>query len=81
MRKNFKTKIEYTSAYKKPILILKRKTGAEETVPCPFCGTGHVHGTSPGHRIGHCATGCKTSVTAPDGTVLYQSDGYYIENV
>ena len=67
----------------KPYLILKRKKPTNKqiiTEICPFCGTGHWHGSLPGHRVAHCATGSKESVTAEDGTILYQKDGYIIVN-
>ena len=64
-----------------PILILERAKGAEETDTCPFCGTGHIHGTADGHRLAHCGSngnGIKDSIVADDGTVLEQKYGYFI---
>lgn len=80
--------IEYSidSPGDKPVLILDRIAGAEKTVPCAFCGERHIHGWAEGHRIAHCTspvlgTGTKDSVTAPDGTVLHQKDGYILRNI
>jgi len=81
---NCSTPIEYKilSGLGKPCLILKRKKGAELTVPCPFCAKEHQHGTGDGHRVAHCPSrDCKEFVTADDGTVLYQDDGYIVVTV
>ena len=82
IKKDFSTPIEYKNHLgNAPTLILKRKKGTELTAPCPFCGTGHAHGTNDGHRVSHCATGSKEFVVAPDGTKLYERDGYVLETV
>jgi hypothetical protein len=73
--------IEYTQALNGNMLVLKRHKGAEQTLPCPFCNTGHIHGAADGHRVAHCATGAKEYVTAPDGTILYQNDGYVLKTI
>lgn len=70
----------------KPYLILNRLMGAEKTLPCPFCGVEHIHGWGDGHRLAHCTSPnglskTKASVTAPDGTVLNQDDGYVLRNI
>lgn len=79
MRKSFDTPIEYEKYLEGNYLVLRRKKGKEETVPCPFCGTGHIHGRSDGHRIAHCASSLQHEyVTAPDGTILYQKHGYIL---
>jgi hypothetical protein len=78
---NYSTIIEYKIVSGKPLLILKRKQGNELTSPCPFCGTGHYHGTGDGHRISHCADGSKKFVIAPDGTMLYENDGYVLVTI
>lgn len=42
------------------VVVLERDTPESKTNPCPFCGEQHLHGTSDGHRIPHCATtGCE----------------------
>lgn len=78
---DFSTPIEYKILSDRPYLILKRKKGEKETVPCPFCGTVHLHGLGDGHRVAHCATGSKEFVTAPDGTILYEKNGYVIVTI
>ncbi len=78
---NYSTEIEYKIVSGKPLLILKRKKGSELTSLCPFCGTGHYHGTGDGHRISHCADGSNKFVIAPDGTMLYENDGYVLVTI
>ena len=80
MKKNFSTPIEYV-VLSRPYLLLKRKKGAKMTLPCPFCGTGHIHGTLDGHRVAHCATDHKDTVIAKDGTVLSNKLGYVISTI
>jgi hypothetical protein len=75
-------KIEYTTAFfnKKPLLILRRNYKKGETLNCPFCEKKHGHGFSDGHRIAHCQNIKNKTVTAEDGTVLHQKDGYVLIN-
>jgi hypothetical protein len=73
------------------MLVLPYDKRTRKTVPCPFCGHQHHHGVGdhpeiwkPGkkmpHRIGHCPDKNKRDeVIAPDGTVLYQDDGYFLK--
>lgn len=48
------------------------------TDPCPFCGKGHLHGFTDGHRVAHCSNETKPTARAKDGTVLKWEDGYII---
>lgn len=60
--------------------IIWRKKGAKEgkTDKCPFCGSTHLHGSSPGHRIAHCSTKKAKNVEI-DGTIYLQKEGYFIK--
>jgi hypothetical protein len=65
--------------YGKTYLVLERKKG-EMTRKCPFCNTGHIHGSGDGHRVAHCKTGSKESVFV-DQMEVFKSDGYFIETI
>ena len=86
--------ITYQMSGSRPLYQLMRKSGEMETDICEFCGTTHIHGTDPGHRVSHCADealakkhkikgsikGHEIFITAPDGTKLYENDGYIIKS-
>lgn len=81
-KRNFYTRIEYQFWGGKNRLVLKKKKGGKETVPCPFCGCVHIHEINEGHRIPHCGTKEENScVIALDGTVLYNKDGYILKDM
>mgnify|MGYP006367740849 FL=1 len=80
---DYSTDVEYEINNNRPYLVLKRKTKTSDTLPCPFCGSKHSHGTADGHRCSHCGHGpeVKKNVVAEDGTILNQSDGYIIKTM
>lgn len=84
-KRDFTTPIEYEfyEPFKINILILRRISGKEETVPCPFCGRKHIHGSAEGHRCSNCGTGSdiKRKVIHADGTILFENDGYIIRDL
>jgi hypothetical protein len=67
--------------------ILWRDSEDAPCEPCPFCGRRHTHGKGDGHRVPHCSDenghslmfGEERTVTAYDGTVLRQRDGYIVQ--
>ena len=71
---------EYEMLNGVPCAVLWRDTDVidESTDPCPFCGKGHLHGVSDGHRVPHCGNEAKQTAHAKDGTVLKQEKGYII---
>jgi len=62
--------------HKNGVLVLRHLCG--RTAMCPFCGTEHRHSPFDGHVDAHCCTH-NASVTAPDGTILHQRDGYILQ--
>ena len=74
--------MEYDFFGKIPVVILYRKKGSELTNKCPFCGTGHIHGSAQGHRIAHCGSAyANASIFASDGTQLFMKHGYIIRDI
>jgi hypothetical protein len=79
-------KKEYEEIHGRKYAILWRKKGNELTDECPFCGSKHIHGTSEGHRVAHCADSvdekgniCYVSgFYAKDGTYFAPKKGYVI---
>lgn len=69
--------IQYKIKDGKAYLILWRNNEKNPTDSCAFCGVRHSHSIQDGHRSPHCVTK-EGSVVASDGTVLYQSRGYYV---
>jgi hypothetical protein len=87
--KHHKWPIEYVIHGNKPVLVIMRREGQKETDICHFCGSWHIHGTAPGHRIVHCADYPKKhrelrrdqlSAVTDDGVFLFAKDGYVIVN-
>lgn len=69
---------------KKYALLLARKSkNLYKTLPCPFCGIRHAHSYAEGFRAAHCSSDSYIfdEIVCTDGTVLYQSDGYYLMDV
>jgi hypothetical protein len=65
----------------KDYLVLTRKKG-KETEICPFCGIGHIHGNSDGHRVAHCAdTLNRKDFAVINGYLVKRTDGYFIETI
>lgn len=77
--------IQYEVVHGKPTYILVRKKyikgESNKTEKCAFCGHSHIHGEGDGLRGAHCNSGSKESIIAPDGTILYQNDGYVIKTL
>jgi hypothetical protein len=82
---------QYIMYDNRPIALIYRREGEDETLTCPFCKSTHIHGKSEGHRIAHCAWAFtragnvkyepKDEIIADDGTKLYRAHGYVIVNI
>ena len=51
------------------------------TERCPFCGEKHTHGSGggKGHRQPHCQEPAREKILLPNGSIVEQCHGYYLE--
>lgn len=63
-----------------PRLILYRKKSNKliQSYKCPFCYGNHRHGLLDGHRVAHCGSNARDTVTAINGPVLKRESGYIV---
>lgn len=78
--------VEYENDDGWSFAVLWRDSEQSQTDVCPFCSKRHFHGVGDGHRSAHCekvwqknGEKIKSEVSAEDGTVLKQQDGYIIK--